>query len=107
MDTSTVYRLKNYAIDLVICNIELFSSFDNIYLFGSVLQTEKIPNDIDILLTYSAYSEQIINDINILQDMFNNKSKLPVHLTTLSLAEAQEINFLEKLNSNFLKIKCM
>ena len=85
--------------------ITLFNSFENIYLFGSILSIEKIPNDIDILLIYSEYSSKIINDLNIICSVFANLSDLPIDLTVLSVEEEKDTKFLRRLNSKYLKLK--
>jgi len=84
---------------------ELFNSFDNIYLFGSVLNIEEAPNDIDILLIYSKYSDIIINHLNIINSAFKNLSELPIDLTVLSVEEEKDTNFLKRLNSKYLRLK--
>ncbi len=43
----------------IIENIELFDEFDKVYLFGSILETDKQSNDIDILLLYSVFKTQM------------------------------------------------
>ena len=43
-------------------NIYLFSLFENVYLFGSILDDSKFSNDIDLLLIYSSYSNRILDD---------------------------------------------
>ena len=43
-------------------NIYLFSSFENVYLFVSILDDSKSSNDIDLLLVYSSYSNRILDD---------------------------------------------
>ena len=45
-------------------NIYLFSLFENVYLFGSILDDSKFSNDIDLLLIYSSYSNRILDDLN-------------------------------------------
>jgi len=86
-------------------HIELFNSFTNIYLFGSVLNTEKAPNDIDILLIYSEYSNTIMKDLDIISSMFIKLNKLPTDLTVLSVEEEENTKFLKRLNSKYLKLK--
>lgn len=83
----------------------LFDSFDNVYLFGSILITNKTPNDIDILLIYSNYSKKIINDSNLICSTLEDISGLPVDLTILSIEEEKDTKFLKKLNSLYLKLK--
>ena len=84
---------------------KLFNSFDNIYLFGSILNKEKIPNDIDILLIYSDYSNVMINDLTIICSVFANLGELPIDLTVLSVEEEKNTKFLKRLNQKYLKLK--
>lgn len=95
----------NNISNLINQNIELFNSFTNIYLFGSILNIEKIPNDIDILLIYPEYSNIIINDLNIIYSVFVNQSGLPIDLTVLSVEEEKNTKFLKRLNLKYLKLK--
>ena len=44
---------NNYIVELIQNNIALFEQFDRVYLFGSVLDDHKEPNDVDILLIYT------------------------------------------------------
>lgn len=96
---------KNYALNLIRQNINLFEPFNNVFLFGSVLHSGKNHHDIDILLIYSVYSEQLLENVNYIYNTLNNTSKLPVDLTVLSVAEEKELQFLKKQNTNYLKIK--
>ena len=96
---------KNYALNLIRHNINLFEPFNNVFLFGSVLHSKKNHHDIDILLIYSVYSEQLLEIVNYIYNTLNNASKLPVDLTVLSVAEEKELQFLKNQNSNYLKIK--
>lgn len=86
-------------------HITLFDSFDNVYLFGSILDINKIPNDIDILLIYSEYSSKIINDLGSICSGLEEISGLPVDLTVLSIEEEKDTKFLEKINFKYLKLK--
>lgn len=105
MDMLTNYNKKIYALNLVRENIDLFNLFNNVYLFGSILNSKKISHDIDILLIYSVYSEQLIKNVNCIYNTLNKISKLPVDLTVLSIFEEKEFKFLKKQNLNYLKIK--
>lgn len=96
---------KNYALNLIRQNINLFELFNNVFLFGSVLYSGKNHHDIDILLIYSVYSEQLLKNVNCIYNTLNNTSKLPVDLTVLSVVEEKELQFLKKQNLNYLKIK--
>jgi predicted nucleotidyltransferase len=96
---------KNYALTLIRQNINLFDSFNNIFLFGSILLPQKKSSDIDILLLYSIYSERLIESVNNIYNTLNIESEIPVDLTVLSLSEEKELKFLEKQKSNYIKIK--
>ena len=96
---------KNYALNLIKQNMNLFNLFNKVYLFGSILNQNKIPSDIDILLIYSVYSEQLTENINHICNTLNQISKFPVDLTVLSVTEEKELEFLKKQNLNYLKIK--
>ncbi|KLU72020.1 MAG: hypothetical protein RHS_2105 [Robinsoniella sp. RHS] len=74
-------------------NITLFDSFYNIYLLGSILNANRIPNDIDILLIYSKDSNKILNVINIISSTLETISGLPVDLTVLSIEEEIDTGF--------------
>lgn len=95
----------NNISNLINKQIKLFDSFNNVYLFGSILNIEKTPNDIDILLIYLEYSNDIINDLNIIYSVFAKLSDLPIDLTVLSVKEEKDTKFLKRLNSKYLKLK--
>lgn len=86
-------------------NITLFDSFDNIYLLGSILDANRIPNDIDILLIYSKDSNKILNVINIISSTLESISGLPVDLTVLSIEEEIDTGFLKRVSAQYLKLK--
>lgn len=85
--------------------MNLFDSFNNVFLFGSILHPDKNHHDIDILLIYSVYSEQLLKDVNCIYNTLNKASILPIDLTVLSIDEEKELDFLKKQNFNYLKIK--
>ena len=95
----------NYALNLITQNIKLFDQFNNIFLFGSILHSDKIHNDLDILLIYSIYSERLREQVDIIYNTLNKASELPVDLTVLSISEEKELNFIKKQNLNYLKVK--
>lgn len=105
LSLDTLMELKNSVTKYIKQNISDFQSFDNIYLFGSILDNSAIPNDIDILLLYSEYSEKINLDSAILSSILENKFGLPIDLTILSINEEKETMFLSRLNSLYLKLK--
>ncbi len=104
MDTSTRSRINNLT-EYIKRNIFLFKSFDNVYLFGSMLNNNTIPNDIDILLIYSEYSYKIQQDLIAISSVLEKEFELPVDLTVLSINEERETKFLDRLNSSYLKLK--
>ncbi|MDD3436453.1 MAG: hypothetical protein PHC64_04790 [Candidatus Gastranaerophilales bacterium] len=99
------YNDEEKILKSIMCNINLFDSFSSVYLFGSILQSSKKPHDIDILLIYSVYSEQVTKSANNILSILNKESELPIDLTVLSVSEEKEIKFIEKQNLNYLKIK--
>lgn len=104
MDTSTRSRI-NKLTEYIKRNVFLFKSFNNVYLFGSILNNNTIPNDIDILLIYSEYSYKIQQDFIAISSVLEKEFGLPVDLTVLSTNEERETKFLDRLNSSYLKLK--
>ena len=105
-----MYSLKNLNTSADICdlinrNTELFNSFNNIYLFGSILDVDKNSNDIDLLLIYPEHSNEIINDVKIIYSAFANWCEIPIDLTVLSVEEEKDTKFLKRLKSKYLKLK--
>lgn len=105
MDILTNFNEPSRLSSLINRHIQLFDSFDKIYLYGSILNIEKNPNDIDILLIYSEYSNKIISDLNIISSFLANQNDLPIHLTVLSIQEEDDTKFLKRLKQNYLKLK--
>lgn len=105
MYTSIELKTKDSIYKFMEQHIMLFGSFDNVYLFGSILNMNSIPNDIDILLIYTEYSSEIINDINCIRTMLARISGLPVDLTVLSVEEEKDTEFLQKITPLYLKLK--
>ena len=103
MDTLT--NLDRDIPKLVSEHIDLFDSFENVYLFGSILKPEMVHNDFDILAIYLNYSNRINNDILMILDELEKASGLPVDLTVLSVEEEKDTTFLEKIKPYYLKIK--
>ncbi len=102
---NTLEIFKNNILNNIKKNISLFNNFENVYLFGSILCKNKVSNDIDILLIYSKYSNDLINNLNYINSILTDICKLPIDFTVLSIDEEKDINFLEKLNSNYIKLK--
>lgn len=86
-------------------NMYLFSSFKNVYLFGSILDDSKFSNDIDLLLIYSSYSNRIIDDLNQISSILETMYRLPIDFTVLSIEEEKDIEFLKRIYPKYIKLK--
>ena len=86
-------------------NIYLFSSFENVYLFVSILDDSKFSNDIDLLLVYSSYSNRILDDLSQISSALENMYRLPVDFTVLSIEEEKDIEFLKRIYPKYMKLK--
>lgn len=104
MHSSTQLDIINNINDCIKENITLFVLFDSVYLFGSVLNENTNPNDIDILLIYSSLFDIAINEIEAIHHVLEESCGLPIDLTVLSVEEEKETDFLKKINS-YLKLK--
>ncbi len=97
---------SNKAIsDLIKKFIPLLDSYEHIYLFGSILKPCVQSNDIDILVIYKKYSKKLDNDLRLFSEEIEKASGMMVDLTALSTEEEKEFKFLERIKSNFLKLK--
>ena len=86
-------------------NIYLFSLFENVYLFGSILDDSKFSNDIDLLLIYSSYSNRILDHLNQISSVLETMYRLPVDFTVLSIEEEKDIEFLRRIYPKYIKLK--
>ncbi len=98
-------NLKNNILNNLKQKISLFEGFENVYLFGSVLCESKIPNDIDILLIYSQYSNDLINNLNYIDSILSEMFEFSIDFTVLSMKEQENSNFLKRLNFKYVKLK--
>ena len=103
MDTLT--NLDRDIPKLVSEHIDLFDSFENVYLFGSILDDSKFSNDIDLLLIYSSYSNRILDDLNQISSVLETMYRLPVDFTVLSIEEEKDIEFLRRIYPKYIKLK--
>lgn len=95
-----------------ICNLELikkhisaFARFSKVYLFGSSIIQEETSNDLDLLLIYEAYSDDLIVECKKIRTELGNLAGMPIDITALSREEIIETNFLKRLNSKYIQIK--
>lgn len=103
MTTST--PLQTNVATLIAEHIYLFSSFKHVYLFGSTLIPGAISNDIDILLIYVDFSDELLTNVKQIAVTLEEKLGLYIDLTVLSEQEEIETYFLLKLKNQYLKIK--
>ncbi|MGX7177757.1 nucleotidyltransferase domain-containing protein [Facklamia hominis] len=96
---------KTNIINNISENINIFQSFDKVYIFGSILNPEKDSNDIDLLLLYRDYSDDIKENINAITDILQLQTSYIIDITALSTDEENEVNFIEKLNNRYLCVK--
>lgn len=97
-------KSKNNILELIKEQISLFDPFESAYLFGSAINPNLIHHDIDILIIYTKYSQEIENSLQQVSDKLGETMDLPIDLTALSVQEEQDTAFLEKIQSH-LKIK--
>lgn len=58
LDDTIMSLNNNNIVTLIQSNITLFEKFDKVYLFGSVVDDNKFPNDVDILLIYGILGDR-------------------------------------------------
>ena len=98
--------LNNYDIvELLRKNIALFEGLDEVYLFGSVLDAQNEPNDVDLLLIYTQNLDGVIERIGAITTVLEKLIGIPVDLTVLSAEEENDTQFLERIYSHSLKLK--
>lgn len=103
MDMLIGSRTVNRIVELIRENSDLFVFFESVYLFGSVLNDNIIPNDLDILLVYEGDAMGVLDGVNSIKMIFEKEIGLYVDLTVLSSEEVIETDFLNRIN--YLKVK--
>lgn len=78
---------------------------DQIYLFGSILDSDSICNDVDVLVVYQKYSCEVRDAIRFLIIELERNIELPIDLTVLSWAELGQVAFFDKIAPSYLRIK--
>ena len=81
----------------------LLLNIESIYIFGSVLDSRKTPNDIDILIIYCEYTDTTQMEIENFAGKLEAEITLPIDLTVLSCEEEKEVHFLNRIKSLQLK----
>lgn len=77
----------------------LLLNIESVYVFGSVLDSSKTPNDIDILIIYSEYTNATQMEIENFAKKLESEINLPIDITVLSCAEEREVHFLNRIKS--------
>lgn len=96
---------KEYAVNYILDNIKLFRVFKHVFIFGSTVTDESVPNDLDMLLIYDKYSDEILYSIKQITENFKLGFLLPLDLTVLSVDEAVETEFMQKICKAVFQIK--
>ena len=89
--------MHNTVIESIRRNLDSLSAIKHLYVFGSVLESNSIPNDIDILLIYDEYTDAVKDSSNSLKNILETEFELPVDLTVLSDNEEKEVGFLDRV----------
>ena len=94
-------------IDILDSNLELLSQFDHVYLFGSALSGSELSadSDIDLLLLYSKYSDQLVSGCEQISQKLGNETGRVVDLTVLGIDEERHVGFLDRISPHYRKIK--
>ena len=92
-------------IDILDSNLELFSQFDHVYLFGSALSGSELSADSDLLLLYSKYSDQLVSGCEQISQKLGNETGRVVDLTVLGIDEERHVGFLDRISPHYRKIK--
>lgn len=61
-------KSKNSILELIQEHVALFDPFEHVYLFGSGIDPNIVHNDIDILIIYTKYSDNIQNMLRVIKD---------------------------------------
>lgn len=90
--------MQNEVINAIQRRLSSLDIFKHIYLFGSMLDVNKFPNDIDILLIYDVYSDEVRQKAHHIKKLLEDEFELPVDLTLLSINEEKEVDFLSRIH---------
>lgn len=97
-------KCKNIPV-IIREHMDLFAAFEEVYLFGSTLDPDVIQNDVDLLVIYKEFRDEINRDVNEILYKLQETCEMPIDLTALSITEQKNTDFLKKLGSHYLKIK--
>lgn len=86
-------------------HITPFDSFKHVFLFGSALKLNAINNDIDILIIYTEFSNEFDDDLILFSNKLKKEVGMLVDITSLSVEEEKETQFLDRIKFDYLKLK--
>ena len=95
--------MLNEVIKAIRCNLVSLSAIKQIYIFGSVLDSNRIPNDIDILLIYDEYTDDVKHASKHIKNVLESEFDIFVDLVLLSTQEEKNVNFLSRIHWMCLK----
>lgn len=104
MDILTNTQIINLLSETITKQEDSFLLFDEIYLFGSVINDSKIPNDIDMLLIYSKSIEEISVYLSEHKTKLEGMIGFSIDLTVLNQNELKETDFLKRIK-NYIRLK--
>ena len=90
--------MLNELIKAIRCNLAFLSVIKQIYIFGSVLDSNRIPNDIDILLIYDEYTDDVKYASKHIKNVLESEFDIPMDLVLLSTQEEKEVKFLSRIH---------
>lgn len=93
----------NNTLIVIKKQLSLFKSFDEVYLFGSSLNSI-LSNDIDLLLVYSVDKDSVVKDLDKISSVLFDYFQKPIDITVLSRDELIDCGFLEKIKT-YTRIK--
>lgn len=96
---------SNIVAKFIALHEGLFERFVNIYIFGSILDKNRISKDVDILLVYEKYSSKVRDDLTVIQTLLEKELGMFVDLTVLSIEEEKEVSFIDRLENSYQKLK--
>lgn len=94
---SLLQSKNNNVLEYLSLSLSMFDRFDHVYLFGSILRVDVLPNDIDLLLVYSAFSPTLHDAIDLIKDRLEEELHSPIDLTVLSREELIETDILSRI----------
>ena len=93
------------VVETITQHMELFDVFEQVYLFESSIEENRVYNDIDILLIYACYSEQVGTAAIEITKQIGQMGEVCVDLTVLSENGDKETGFLQRLGDRYVRLK--